>query len=185
MAFHTLVLERKAIDVAISKSGSRIAVLSDSDLAVYALDLNKRPIPKPVLLWRSDAIKTHCPRHVAFIGDEEVFCLTDNWDENESFLWRSKGEDLVPLGPIVEAEGVSSLISDLDRKALCVQLQNGALHFIDTVEDSADLPPQTSLMHKFSSLAPEYSIATVEGQVCVVIMAVLEETNHSRHWRLD
>jgi elongator complex protein 1 len=182
MAFHTLVLERKALDIAISKSCNRIAVLSDSDLAVYALDLSKRPVPKPVLLWRSDAIKSHCPRHVAFIGDEQIFCLTDNWDEDESFLWKSNGEEVISLGPIVEAEGVSSLISDLDRKALCIQLQNGALHMIDTAEDSAGLPPQTSLTHKFSSIAPEYSIATVEEQVCVAIVAMLYDTNRARPW---
>jgi elongator complex protein 1 len=185
MAFHTLVLERKALDIAISESGSRIAVLSDHDVAVYALDLNKRPVPRPVLLWRSDAIKSHCPRHVAFIGDEHLFCLTDNWDEDESFLWKSTGEEIVPLGPIVEAEGVSSLTSDLDRKTLCIQLQNGALHMIDTAEDSTDLPLQTSLMHKFSSLAPEYSIATVEGKVCVIALAISVETNQARLWLSD
>jgi elongator complex protein 1 len=184
MAFHTLVLERKALDVAISRSGSRIAVLSDSDLAFYALDLNKRPVPKPVLLWRNDAFKSHCPRHIAFVGDEQLFCLTDSWDENESFLWRSKGNEVLPLGPIVEPEGVSSLVSDLDRKTLCIQLQNGALRIIDTTEDSAGLPPQTSLMHKFSSLAPEYSIATVEEQVRVEMLEILEETNQVRRWLL-
>jgi elongator complex protein 1 len=184
MAFHTLVLERKAIDVAISKSGSRIAVLSDSDLAFYALDLNKRPVPKPVLLWRSNAFQTHCPRHVAFVGDEQLFCMTDSWNENESFLWRSKGDEVLPLGPIVELEGVSSLISDLDRKALCFQLQSGALHIVDTMGDSSDLPPQTSLMHKFPSLAPEYSIATVEDQVRADMPDILEETKHVRHWLL-
>jgi elongator complex protein 1 len=182
MAFHTLVLERRALDVAISKSGNRIAVLSDSDISVYALDLNQRPVPRPSLLWRSNAIKSHCPRHVAFVGDEHLFCLTDNWDEDESFLWKSTGEEIALLGPIVEAEAVSSLISGLDRKTLYIQLQNGTLHMVDTAEDSADLPPQTSLMHKFSSLAPEYSIATVEGEVCVVALAVFDETNQARPW---
>jgi elongator complex protein 1 len=182
MAFHTLVLERKALDVAISKSGNQLAVLSDSDISVYALDLNKRPVSRPSLLWRSDAIKLHCPRHIAFIGDERLFCLTDNWDEDESFLWKSTGEEVVPLGPIVEAEAVSSLISDLNHKTLYIQLQNGTLHMIDTAEDSTDLPPQTSLMHKFSSLAPEYSIATVEGEVCVIALAIFDETDQARTW---
>lgn len=165
MAFHTLPLQHKAIDVAISKSGSRLAVLSDRDLALYALDLHKRPIPKPVLLWQSDAIKRHCPRHVAFVGDKQMFCLTDNWDEDESCLWRYAGEKLVPLGPIVEAEGVSSLASDIDCDSLYIQLQNGAINVVNTAESSEGLPPQTSLMHKLPSFAPEFRIITHEGQV--------------------
>jgi elongator complex protein 1 len=165
MAFHTLALENNAIDVAISKSGSRLAVLSNNDLALYALEMHKRPIPKPAFLWRSDAINTQCPRHVAFIGDEELFCLTDNWDEDESCLWRCEGDNLVLQGPIIEAGGISSLMSDLDYKALCIQSQNGALYSIDTSGMSTDLPPQTVPIHKFPFLAPEARIAAIDGEV--------------------
>jgi elongator complex protein 1 len=110
MSLHTLKLEHKALDVALSGSGTRLAVLSDSDLAVYALDMKKRPIPKPSLLWRSDTIKSHCPRHVAFVGDDQVHVLTDDWDNNESCLWRSQDEELVLQGPLLEAGSASSLV---------------------------------------------------------------------------
>jgi elongator complex protein 1 len=166
MAFHTLTLQHNAIDVAVSKSGCRLAVLSENDLSVYALDMHKRPIPKPVLLWQTTAIATHCPRHVVFVGDESIFCLTDKWDEDESYLWRSEGEQLVSLGPIIETEGVSSLVSDADYKTLCIQFQNGTLHAVDTTETSADLPPQTSLVHKLPSFAPEIRVVAIEEQVC-------------------
>ncbi|KAH3917204.1 elongator complex subunit 1 [Parastagonospora nodorum] len=164
MAFHTLALEHKAIDVAVSETGNKVAVLSDNDIALYALDLSKRPIPKPILLWKSNVIKTRCPRHVTFVGDERLFCLTDNWDEEESCLWRSEGPELLPLGPIIETVGASSLLSDVDFMALYVQFQDGSLHLIDTHGDSTDLPPQTSLVHKFPSLVPEVKVVTVEGQ---------------------
>jgi elongator complex protein 1 len=165
MAFQTLLIENNAIDVAISKSGTRLAVLSGKDVALYALDMSKRPIPKPAFLWRSDAISTQCPRHVAFVGDDEVFCLTDNWDEDESCLWRSEGEKMVSQGPIIDG-AVSSVTSDLDYKTLCVQFQNGALHSVDTSETSTDLPPQTLPIHKFPSLAPEFKTAIIDGEVC-------------------
>lgn len=165
MALHTLALQHKAIDVAISKSGSRLAVLSDRGLALYALDLHKRPIPKPVLIWQSDAIKSHSPRHVAFVGDKEMFCLTDNWDEEESCLWRYAGEELVSLGPIVETEGVSSLSSGIDCDSLYIQLQNGAINLVNTTESSEGLPPQTLLVHRFPSFAPEFRVITHEEQV--------------------
>jgi elongator complex protein 1 len=184
MAFYILALKHEAIDVAFSESGSRLAVLSNTDVALYELNLNKRPVPKPTLLWKSDAFKSTYPRHVAFVGDEQLFCVTDNWDENESCLWRSEGTDFIPRGPIIEAEGISSLLSDVDYKALFVQFQSGALHQLDTTEESQDLPPQTSLLHKFSSLAPEVKVVTVEGQVCARTLIASEATDITRHWLL-
>jgi elongator complex protein 1 len=166
MAFHTLTLKHNAIDVAVSKSGCRLAVLSASDLSLYALDMAKRPIPKPVLVWRSDTMTAHCPRHVAFVGDESLFCLTDKWDEDESELWACEGKQLMPLGPIIETEGVSSLVSNVDYDTLCIQFRNGALHTVDTKENFADLPPRTSLVHMSPSFFPELRVVTIEDQVC-------------------
>ena len=170
MAFHTLALEHKAIDVAVSETGNRVAVLSNHDIALYALDLSKRPIPKPVLVWNSNVIKTRYPRHVTFVGDERLFCMTDNWDEEESCLWRSEGPELLPIGPIIHTTGASSLLSDADFMALYVQFQDGSLHNVDTHAESTDLPPQTSLVHKFPSLVPEVKVVTVEGQVRATIL---------------
>jgi elongator complex protein 1 len=166
MAFQTILLEHKAIDVAISKSGNRLAILSNSDLAMYALDLEKRPIPKPVLLWRTDAIKNHCPRHVAFVGDTEVFCLTDNWDDDESSLWKAENEALACMGPFIDTEGVSSLVSDVDYQMLCLQSQIGTLHSIDTTGEASGLPPQTSTLCKLPNHAPEIKIVVFEDNVC-------------------
>jgi elongator complex protein 1 len=185
MAFHTLSLENKAIDVAISESGTRLAVLSNTDVALYALDLHKRPVPKPSFLWKSDAIATHCPRHVAFVGDEQLFCLTDNWDEDESCLWRSEGTELLPLGPLVESDGASLLLPDIGYETLCVQFQNGALHRVDIGEASAGLPPQTSVLHQFPSLAPEVKVVTINEQVCATWWTSPYITNCTRPWPLD
>lgn len=166
MSLHTLQLDYKAVDVALSRSGTRLAVLSDSNVAVYALDMNKRPIPKPSLLWRSDTIESQCPRQVAFVGDDQVHVLTDNWDDEESCLWRNEGEDLVLQGPLLEAGSASSLISSVDSSVLCIQFSNGALHQLHPTEGSSDLPPQVSLTRQFPSIAPEVRLVSTEDQVC-------------------
>jgi elongator complex protein 1 len=153
------------MDVALSKSGDRLAVLSDSDLAVYALDLNKRPIPKPSLLWRSDAVKDHSPRHVTFLGENQMFVLTDSWDDEESSLWRSEGDMLLPQGPIMETESTSLLLSGVDQETLYTQFQSGALHQFVIDETTSDLPPQTFPINKFPSFAPEVQVIDIEGQV--------------------
>ncbi|CBX92067.1 similar to elongator complex protein 1 [Plenodomus lingam JN3] len=162
MALQTLSLESVPVDVALSKSGTRLAILSNCELAVYALDMHKRPIPKPVPVWRSDALKDYSPRHVAFFGNESIHVLIDNWDEEEAFLWRSEGTDVVPHGPIMETENVSSLLSSVDHSAIYTEFQNGALHQVDMTED---MSPQTPLVQKLPTFCAEVQVAHVEGQV--------------------
>ncbi|CAG5182057.1 uncharacterized protein ALTATR162_LOCUS9970 [Alternaria atra] len=164
MSLLTLALESKPMDVALSKSGDRLAVLSDGDLAVYALDLNKRPIPKPSLVWRSDAVKDHSPRHVTFLGENQMFVLTDSWDDEESSLWRSEGDMLLPQGPIMETESTSLILSGVDQETLYTQFQSGALHQFVIDETTSDLPPQTFPINKFPSFAPEVQVINIEGQ---------------------
>lgn len=147
-----------------------MAVLSDRVLSVYELDLNKRPIPKPAFLWKSDAITNHSPRHVTFIGDDQIYVLTDSWDDDESTLWRSEGDMLLPHGPIVEADSTSTLLSSIDHETLHVLLQNGSLHQISADETAADLPPQTLLINKFPTFAPEVQVVNFEGQVCILTL---------------
>ena len=165
MALCTVPLIQKPADVAISKSGTRLAVLSNSHLAVYALDVTKRPISKPSLLWQSDALEGQSARHVAFLNDEQLYVLTDSWSDDESSLWRSEDQMLLPQGPIVEAESTSSLASSVDYQSLYVQLQNGAIHQIDTNEAVSDLPPQTTLAQKFPAFAPDFRVISIDGQV--------------------
>ena len=165
MSLLTLALEGMPIDIAFSKTGSRLAVLGDSYLAVYTLDLDKRPIPKPSLLWRSDAIKGHSPRHVTFVSDHQLYILSDNWDNDETSIWKNDGENLLLRGPILETEKVSSLFSNIDNSTLYVQLQNGTLCQVDTDESTTDLPPQTDVVHKIPSFSPEVQVVHVEDQV--------------------
>jgi elongator complex protein 1 len=179
MALCTLGLQQKPTDVALSKSGTRLAVLANNHLVVYALDVTTRPITKPSLLWQSDAFKGQSARHVAFLDDEQLYVLTDSWEDDESSLWRSEDQMLLPLGPLIE-DGISSLASGLDYQNLYVQLQNGAIHRIDTSEAASDLPPQTTLTQKFPAFAPEFKIASVDGQVRKAISSTNNLANMDR-----
>jgi elongator complex protein 1 len=181
MSLHTLPLERKAVDVAFSKSSSRLAILSDSDLAVYALDMHKRPLPKPSLMWRSDAIKDSCPRHITFLGDDFICVLTDSWDEDESCLWSTAGEAIGLRRPVIESVSVSSLNPSVDYNKLHIQFQNGALHELHEVGTQTDLPPTTAPVHKFPSLTPEVQVVAVEGQVCEGYANSSDSANQARH----
>lgn len=141
-----------------------MAVLSEAGIAVYEVDILGRPIPKPSLLWHSDLPEAFSPRHVAFKNDD-IYVLTDIWDGTESQLWRSKGEELINLGPFVEAESISSLFSSIDDEFLMIQLQNGLLHHVNTEDDSTDLPPQTFLSQKLPAFCAEIQVVQLDNQV--------------------
>lgn len=165
MSLHTIMLEQNPVDVAISSSGTRLAVLSNHDLVVYALDMTQRPISKPSMLWRSELVRSSCPRHVTFISDDQIYVLTDNWDEEESYLWRSIENELVLQGPLLETERVSSLGSSIDHEALFLQLQDGAVHEINITKGDLGLPPQSTFLQKLPVMCPEFKVVLIEGQV--------------------
>lgn len=167
MAFQQVFLDRKAIDVALSMSGTQLAVLSDTGVAVYALDLRKRPVPLPSLLWQSNALEGYCSRHVSFMGDGRICVLADIWDEDESFIWTSEGQELVEKGPILEGGKVSSLTTSVDYEKLYVTFQNGSLHELLIGEDSSHLPMQTPLVTSLPSFSQEVKTIILEGQVSV------------------
>jgi elongator complex protein 1 len=168
MSLHKLSLEHKAIDVAVSMSGTRLAVLSDIDLAVYALGMSKKPVQMPSLLWRSDAFKGHTPRHVAFVGDEQIFILTDDWDEEESSVWVSNDKELVCRGPILESGRVSSIVSSADYQKLYMQFQDGAIYEAGPINAESESPLLKTLVQKLPSFAPEVRIASWDEQVSMM-----------------
>lgn len=68
-------------------------------------------------------------------------------------------------GPILEAETISSLFSNVEGNALHAQLRNGALHLLDNQADTGNMPHQTALVHKFPTLASEVRVVSYENQV--------------------
>ncbi|ORY11096.1 elongator complex protein 1 [Clohesyomyces aquaticus] len=164
MSLHQLVLEHKSIDVAVSMSSNRLAVLSESGIAVYALDMRKRPVPAPKLLWRSSSLQGHQPRHVAFVGDEEIFALTDNWDTEHGCLWKSEGQDFVPLGPIELPGHISSIMPSVDYQSIYVQFQDGSLYRVRQEALPDTLSIRFGLVNKFPSFAPEVRVINQDDQ---------------------
>ncbi|PYH47499.1 Elongator subunit IKI3 [Aspergillus saccharolyticus JOP 1030-1] len=80
MAHNELALDSNIIDVAFSKSGTRIAILENDRFSVYLWNLKARPVPMPILESSyplSDAPDSR-PRQIAFIHETEVYVLKSN-----------------------------------------------------------------------------------------------------------
>ncbi|KAL2809968.1 IKI3 family-domain-containing protein [Aspergillus granulosus] len=77
MAHNELTLESNAIDVAFSKTGTRIAVLMNDRFSIFLWSLKSRPVPVPILesSYPLSDEKASRPRQIAFINDNEVFVL--------------------------------------------------------------------------------------------------------------
>ncbi|KAJ5112266.1 hypothetical protein N7532_000311 [Penicillium argentinense] len=79
MAHNELALDSNAIDVAFSKSGTRIAVLMKDSFSIFLWALKSRPVPVPILESSyplSDA-STSRPRQIAFVDENEVYVLRE------------------------------------------------------------------------------------------------------------
>ncbi|KAF2677310.1 elongator complex protein 1 [Lentithecium fluviatile CBS 122367] len=164
MSFHQIALGHKAVDVAISMSNARVAVLSDTDVAVYALDLKKRPVPVPTFLWRRATLEGFCPRQVTYLGDNQICILTDAWDEEGSFVWVYENEELICKGPIRATAKVSSITPSVDFQRLYAHFQNGTVHEVRFGDSSADAPLLASLIVSFPSFAPEVKVVLLGGE---------------------
>ncbi|KAJ5485004.1 hypothetical protein N7539_004992 [Penicillium diatomitis] len=77
MAHNELELDSNVIDVAFSKSGTRMAVLMGNRFSVFLWSLKTRPVPIPILESShplSDLTQSR-PRQIAFVNETEVFVL--------------------------------------------------------------------------------------------------------------
>jgi elongator complex protein 1 len=80
MAHNELQLDSNVIDVAFSKSGTRMAVLMDKSFSIFVWHLKSRPVPVPILESSyplSDA-PTSRPRQIAILNETEVYILKDS-----------------------------------------------------------------------------------------------------------
>lgn len=84
MGHNELTLDSNVIDVAFSKSGTRIAVLMNDCFSVFLWSLKTRPVVSPILESSyplSDAPDSR-PRQIAFLQENEVYLLKNNGPNN-------------------------------------------------------------------------------------------------------
>jgi elongator complex protein 1 len=121
MAHNELALESSAIDVAFSKSGNRIAVLTSTAFSVYLWSLKSRPVPVPILESSyplSDAPASR-PRQIAFLNENEVYVLKDN-GPNSSHIERTALDTRTTesVYQAVGSEQLSSIFAGIGHQAL-------------------------------------------------------------------
>ncbi|OKL58783.1 hypothetical protein UA08_05682 [Talaromyces atroroseus] len=77
MAHCEISVDSNIVDIAFSRTGSRIAVLTTDNFSIFEWSLKSKPVPSP-LLESSYPLPQNLnsrPRQIAFLGDSEVFVL--------------------------------------------------------------------------------------------------------------
>ncbi|OCK81787.1 elongator complex protein 1 [Lepidopterella palustris CBS 459.81] len=168
MSLHQLYLKHNALDVAISNSSTRIAVLSETDISLYSVEISKKPIPDPVFVWRTTIPLGHCPRQIAFKGDAEILLLTSQWDKESSTLWKCGEEKVYCLGETTGFGSISNLFSSINREQVYLQTTSAFVVKVDTsviVPDTTEL--RGKLVNKFPSTVSWVQVADyAEEAIC-------------------
>jgi elongator complex protein 1 len=121
MAHNELALDCNAIDVAFSKSGTRIAVLMNNSFAIYNWSLKSRPVPVPILESSHPLPDdpSSRPRQIAFLNDTEVFVLRSS-GPNASRIERTilERRTTEAVYEAADSEQLSSIFAGIGHKAL-------------------------------------------------------------------
>jgi len=179
MSLHQIDLANNAIDVAISASNKRVAVLSENDVSIYAFDIHKKPIPAPSVLWRSAIPRHHYSRQVAFKGDTDVLVLTDKREGGESALWRCR-EEKVELQERIEGFGcISNLFPGIEGSRLYLQSVQGSVLEVVAEDDFSNTAEELRfrLIAKFPSPTPWVQVACYANNVLPIFFSMYLEAD--------
>ncbi|KAF2809632.1 IkappaB kinase complex, IKAP component [Mytilinidion resinicola] len=139
MSLHQINLPEIALDAAVSAANSRIAILTREGVYVFALDIHKKPVPEPTLVWRCASPPNHYPRQIAFVSDTDIFLITDQWNGSASTLWKCEEQGVTSYGGVSGMRSSSNITSSLDRTGLFVQTSNGAISSIATKQSAPEV----------------------------------------------
>ncbi|KAL4964770.1 Elongator subunit IKI3 [Aspergillus stella-maris] len=121
MAHNELALESNAINVAFSKTGTRIAVLMNDRFSVFLWSLKSRPVPIPILesSYPLSEEKDSRPRQITFINDNEVYVLRSR-GPNDTCIERTTLEtrETKVVYEAADSEQLDSMFASLGHEAL-------------------------------------------------------------------
>ncbi|KAJ6031230.1 hypothetical protein N7540_001962 [Penicillium herquei] len=121
MAHNELQLDSNVVDVAFSKSGTRIAVLMESRFSIFLWSLKSRPVPVPILESSyplPDAPQSR-PRQIAFVNDNEIYVLKDsgaNQTHIEQTMLETRESRIIYEA--AESEQLSSIFAGIGHQSL-------------------------------------------------------------------
>lgn len=122
MALHEISIDYNIVDVAFSKSGTKIAILTTRGFALYTWTLKNTPAPEAKLSFFHSFSQPACrPRQIAFIAEDDIYVLMhDDFGQEkvERIDYQTK-EETVAFVPEISCH-ISSIFPDLELNALWI-----------------------------------------------------------------
>ncbi|OJK03766.1 hypothetical protein ASPACDRAFT_1863344 [Aspergillus aculeatus ATCC 16872] len=149
MAHNELTLDSNIIDVAFSKSGTRIAILENDRFSVFIWALKTRPVPVPILESSyplSDTPNSR-PRQIAFINETEVYVLKSSGPNNTCIERTTlKTRETKVAYQAADSEQIMSMFASLGHELLWFSHNLGPNHPITYSYISIPSPNQFEVM---------------------------------------
>ncbi|KAF7114330.1 hypothetical protein CNMCM5793_008282 [Aspergillus hiratsukae] len=121
MAHNDVPVDSNIVDVAFSKSGTRIAVLTRDFFSIYMWSLQTRPVPSPILESSHTLPDTvhNRPRQIAFLNENEVYILR-NSGPNSARIERTTLEtrSTTTVYQAADSEQLLTMVTALGHEAL-------------------------------------------------------------------
>jgi elongator complex protein 1 len=127
MSFAELELSANAIDVAVSESATKIAVLHQQGISLYELDYSVRPFQHPKLL-REALLAEQVPRQIAFSGEDGISVLCSEPNTPADNIVEIKISDESAFDSAELSSGASSLFSAVDFSSTCFEDGHGGVY---------------------------------------------------------
>ena len=121
MSLCDITLQSNVIDASFSKSGSRIAVLTDEGFSVYHWSPKRKPVAAPKLeSTHPFSTPADCrPRHISFLNENEVYVLK-HYDASQPVIEMTLLQDqkTAVIYQPTRPEHVLSIFSSIDQDKL-------------------------------------------------------------------
>nr|KMM73499.1 IKI3-like protein [Coccidioides posadasii RMSCC 3488] len=132
MALCEMPLDYNAVDIAFSKSGTKIAVLTSEGIAIYSWQLRTSPPPEPSLdYFYPFPQMSKRPRHIAMLDENIIYVLmqTDMFSEEVERIDIDTKEVTIVLSS-TESDRLVSIFPNLEQSMLWIaQATPGRKHF--------------------------------------------------------
>ena len=165
MAFSEVELQANAIDVAISRSATLVAVLHHQSISLYKCDFaaKRKALPEFV---KSFTVSTTTSRQIAFLGDNQIALLSTEANSEADVIYSIDIGNETVSDPYDAASKVASIFSRADHGRICFETLEGNCFEIDSF-DAPTLTLQTQLLARLPVSCPTVEVWSDAEQTIV------------------
>jgi hypothetical protein len=133
MALHEVLLESEAVDVCVSQTGLRIAILRHNAIDVLEWDLRAKPIRPPTRICSVPISDEGLIRQICFVGEVHLFYLRSGLLGTHILGYRLDPPRAKCIQGLEHRSdfGVARIFARSDHERICVQSYGGRVDLAD------------------------------------------------------